>query len=96
MHFQEFWHSCVQNKLSEISKNALSGIIGLLCAEQDVGNLKQNAPSEIARLQFAEQNVGNINSALSTFLGSGSQNTTSEISKNVAFVLLLGWAYVGD
>ena len=26
MHFQEFWDSCAQNKTSDISKNALSGI----------------------------------------------------------------------
>ena len=41
MDFQEFWDSCAQNKTSEISTNALSGILGLLCAEQDVGNLKR-------------------------------------------------------
>ena len=41
MHFQEFWDSCAQNKTSEVSRNALSGILGLLCAEQDVGNLKK-------------------------------------------------------
>ena len=40
MHVQEFWDSCAQNKTSEISKNELSGILGLLCAEQDIGNLK--------------------------------------------------------
>ena len=40
MHFQDFWDSCAQNKTSEISKNALSGFLGLLCAEQNVGNLK--------------------------------------------------------
>ena len=40
MHFQEFWDSCAQSKTSEISKNTLSGILGLLCAEQDVENLK--------------------------------------------------------
>ena len=40
MDFQEFWDSCAQNRTSEISKTALSGILGLLCAEQDVGNLK--------------------------------------------------------
>ena len=33
--------TCAQNKTSEISKNALPGILGLLCAEQDVGNLKK-------------------------------------------------------
>ena len=61
MHFPEFWDSCAQNKTSEISTNALSGIMGLLGAEQDVGNLKQmhfqeiwescaqNKPSEISK-----------------------------------------------
>ena len=41
MDFQEFCDSCAQNKTSEISRNALSGGLGLLCAEQDVGNLKE-------------------------------------------------------
>ena len=54
MHLQEIWDSCAQNKTSEIStkihfqefwdssaqNNVLSGIPGLLCAEQNVGNLK--------------------------------------------------------
>ena len=33
--------------MSEISKNALSAILGLLCAEQDVGNLKQKYFQEL-------------------------------------------------
>ena len=41
MHVHEFCDSCAQNKLSGISKNALLGILGLLCAEQNVGNLKK-------------------------------------------------------
>ena len=41
MDFQDCWDSCALNKTSEISKNALSGILGLLCAEQGVGNIKQ-------------------------------------------------------
>ena len=41
VHLQDFWDSCAQNKTSEISRNALSGVLGLLCAEQDVGNLKK-------------------------------------------------------
>ena len=41
MDFQEFWNSCAQNKTSEISNNALSGMVGLLCAEQDAGNLRK-------------------------------------------------------
>ena len=40
MHFQELWDSCAQNTTSEISTNALSGIMGLLCAEQDVEHFK--------------------------------------------------------
>ena len=38
---QGFWDSCAQNKTSKISKKRLSGIMGLLCAEQSVGNLKE-------------------------------------------------------
>ena len=38
----KFWDSCTQNKASEISKIALSGSLGLLCAEQNVGNLKKH------------------------------------------------------
>ena len=41
MHFQKFWDSCAQNKTSEISKNKFSGIVGLLCAEQNVRNLNK-------------------------------------------------------
>ena len=37
----KFWDSCAQNKTSEISKIALSRILGLLCTEQDVGNFKK-------------------------------------------------------
>ena len=42
MQFQEFWDSCAQNKTSEISRTALSEIMGLLWAEQNVGNLEKN------------------------------------------------------
>ena len=41
MDFYGFWDSCAQNMTSEVSKNALSRNLGLLCAEQDVGNLKK-------------------------------------------------------
>ena len=61
MHFQEFWDSCAQNRTSEISKNALSEILGLLCAEQNVGNLKLMRVQNIWGLLCAEQNVGNLN-----------------------------------
>ena len=40
MYLQEFWDSCAQNKKPDISNQALSEILGLLCAEQNVGNLK--------------------------------------------------------
>ena len=39
MDFQEFWDSCAQNKTSEISKNGLPRILGLLCVEQDARTL---------------------------------------------------------
>ena len=74
MHFQEFWDSCMLNKASEISKNALLG-----CAEQNVGNLKnctfRNSGTPVRRTkrrksqkctvmffgpQLAEQNVRNL------------------------------------
>ena len=41
MHVQEFWDSCALNNASEISTNALSEIMELLCAEQNVGDFKQ-------------------------------------------------------
>ena len=71
MRFQEFWGSCAQNKTSEISKTALSGILGLLGAEQDVGNLKkmhvqefwdscaQNKTSEISKSALSG-NMGHL------------------------------------
>ena len=37
---QEFWDSCAQNKTSKISKNGRSGIVRLLCVEQNVVHLK--------------------------------------------------------
>ena len=40
MNFQEFGDSCAHSETSEISKNGLAGILGLLCAEQNVRNLK--------------------------------------------------------
>ena len=41
LHFQDFCDSCAQNKTSEISTTALSGIQGFLRAEQHVGNLSK-------------------------------------------------------
>ena len=49
IHFRVFGDSCAQNKTSEISNNALSGILGLLCAEQDVGNLNLNCTFRSSR-----------------------------------------------
>ena len=59
MYFQEFWDSCAQSQTSEISTTALSGILGLLCAEQDVGNLKKTLLGMLGLL-CAEQNVGHL------------------------------------
>ena len=41
LHFQDFWDSCAQNNTSDTPKHALSGIMGVRCAEQSVGNLKK-------------------------------------------------------
>ena len=83
MLFQKFGDSCAQNKTSEISKNALSDILGLLCAEQAVGNLK-NALSGILGLLCVEQDVGKSPKMdFQDFWDSCAQNETSEISKNV-------------
>ena len=57
--FQELWDSCAQNNTSGISKTALSGILGLLCAEQSVGNL-ENGLSRLLGLLCAERNVGHL------------------------------------
>ena len=81
MDFQEVWHSRAQNKTSEMSKNALSEIMGLVCAEQNVGNIK-NALSGFLGLLRAERNVGNFKQC--TFRNqelwdSGAQKKTSEI-----------------
>ena len=89
MHFQEFWDSCAQNKTSEISKIALSGILGLLCVEQDVGNIKQwtfriyGTPVRRTRRRKSQQ------THVQEFWDSCAQNKTSKISKN-AFSGILG------
>ena len=45
---QEFWVSYAQNKISEISKTlTCSGMLELLCAEQNVGNQKENDFQEL-------------------------------------------------
>ena len=80
--FQEFWDPCAQSKTSEISKNALSGIMGLLCAEQDVGNLKKctsrnyGTPGRRTKRQKSQQMY------FQNFWDSWAQNKTSEISNN--------------
>ena len=91
LHFQEFWDSCAQYKTSEISKHALSGLPGLLCAEQDVDNLKKmhcqelwdscahNKTSKISKHHFQE------------LWDSCAQNKMSEISKNEHI-----WAHMWD
>ena len=56
----KFWDPCAQNKTPEISKVAFSGILGLLCTEQNVEHLKTYACSGILGLLCAEQNVGNL------------------------------------
>ena len=83
MHFQEFWDSCAQNKTSEISKNALVGVLGLLCAEQNVGNLKKwtfrSSGTPVRRTKRRKSQAMHFYE----FWDTCAQNKTSEISKNV-------------
>ena len=83
MHFQKFWDSCAQNNTAEILKNELSGILGLLCAEQDVGNLKictfRNSGTPVRRTRRRKSQELH----LQEFWDSCAQNKTSEIWKNI-------------
>ena len=84
-HFQEFWDSCAQNKTSEISKNALSRIMGLLCAEQNVGTLKtwtfRNSGTPVRRTTRRKYQKNDFQE----FGDSCAQNETSEIPKKWTF-----------
>ena len=83
MHFQEFWDSCAQNKTSEIQKNGLVGMVGLLCAEQDVGNLSKrtfkNSGTPVRRTTRRKSQHLHFQE----FWDSCAQNKTSEISKKM-------------
>ena len=82
IHFQDFWDSCAWNKTSEISKNALSGIMGPLNAEQHVGNLKKctfmnyGTPVRRTKRQISQK------ICFQKVRDSSAQSNTSEISKN--------------
>ena len=92
--FQEFWDSCAQNKTSEISKNALSGIRGLLCAEQNVGNLKFSTNVLLGILGLLERRTKRRKSRQLLFQqlwDSCPQNKTSEISTRGS----PSWATIG-
>ena len=87
MHFQEFWDSCAQNKTAEISRNALSGILGLLCAEQDVGTLNKNCTfsnygTPVRRTKRRKSKQMHVQE----FWYSCAQNKTSDISTKYTFI----------
>ena len=81
LHCLEFWDSCAQNRTSEISKNALSGILGLLFAEQNVGNLNnytfRNYATPVRRTRRRKYQKMDCQE----FWDSCAQNKTSEVSK---------------
>ena len=85
MDFQDFWDSCALNKTSYISNNALSEILGLLCAEQNVGNLKnytfRNSGTPVRRTRRRKYKKMNFHE----LWDSCAQNHASEISKNLPF-----------
>ena len=58
-HLQEVWDSCAQNRTSEISKNAPSRIMRLLCSGQTSEISKSGLP-RIRGLLCARQNVRNL------------------------------------
>ena len=63
-------------------KNARSGFLGLLRAEQDVGDIR----NALLGLLCAEQNVGNLKNAdFQEFWDSDAQNKTLEISNTCTF-----------
>ena len=78
VHFQEFWDSCAQNKTLEISTNALSGIRGLLCAEQNIGKLNKctfrNSGTPVRRTKRRKSQQLHFRNS-----GTPAQNKTSEI-----------------
>ena len=82
MNFRKFWDSCAQNKATEISKNGLSGTVGLLCAEQEVGNLKNctfnNSGTPVRRTRRRKSQKMHFQE----FWDSCAQHKTSEISKD--------------
>ena len=89
MHFQRFWDSSSQINTSYISTRPLSGILGLLCAEQNVGNLNnklihvhkfgdsdsQNKTSKIQKCTF--RNYGTL--VRRTTHRKSKENTLSDI-----------------
>ena len=91
MNFQEFLDSCVQNKTSEIPKNAPSGILVLLCAEQNVGSLK-NCTFRISGTPVRRTRRRNSqNMHFQELWDSCAQNKMAEISKNEHI-----WAHMWD
>ena len=88
MDFQDFWDSCAQNKTSEISKHALSGILVLLCAEQNVGKLNKltskNSGTPVRRTKPRKSKQMHFQE----FWDSCAQNKASEISTNPLLEIL--------
>ena len=78
--FQEFCDSCAQNKTSEISINALSGIMGVLYAEHGAENLNncpfRNSGTPVRRTRRRKSQKMDFQE----FWDSCAQNNTSEIS----------------
>ena len=90
IHFQEFWDSCAQNKTSEISKMWLESWDSR--AQNNASEISKSALSEIlGPVRRTERR--NFKHHLQKFGDSCAQDT-SEVSKNVSFVLALNKAHV--
>ena len=85
MDFQEFGDACAQNKTSEISRNALSEILRLLCAEQDVGNVKKCIVIMYGTSVRRTKRRKSQKAQFQEFGDSCAQNEASDISNNCNF-----------
>ena len=92
MHFQDFWDSRAQDRTSEISKHALSRILGLLCAEQNVRNLNTCTFSNSGTSVRKPKRRKYEQMYFQEFWDSCAQNKTSEISTN-ALSRILGLSF---
>ena len=79
LHSQEFWDSCAEQDVGNLEQNALSKIVGLLCAEQNVGILEhmffRNSGTPVRRTRRRKSQKMHFQE----FCDSCAQNKTADI-----------------